>query len=791
MNRLRIFSFLLTGVLSASVLHAQLPVANLSTLYPAGGKVGSTVAITLGGTSLEGLREVLFSHQGISGKLHADGKKFVVTIGKDVPAGIHRAQVIGQYGVSNPRAFQVTRLNDVIGTAGISSFEKAMTVPVNSIVNGQTDKEANDIYKVAVKKGQRVLVQLLDRQIDSQLAGVATLFDSAQREVGRITNEQIGDHTATADGDLYVQVSDRVYRGGSTYYYRLKVSSAPQVDYVLPLAVKPGAKSKIKIFGRNLGGAKTTATIDRTPVEMKEIEVTAPPASQALPTGISLAARQATLDGFNHEGHLIGFATDPVIVDTEPNDSPEKAQAIKLPCDLSGQFYPARDRDYYSFDAKKGEVYQAEMISHRLGLPTDPLAVIQKADQGKDGKWTYADVFTLSDGDKNFGGPDFNTFHHDDEGRFEVKADGSYRVVVRDLFNGVASDPRRVYRLIFRKAQPDYQLVVQPISRKAKTDKRDVWRSNTLLRQGDVEVLNVLLFRRDGYREEINIEIEGLPAGVSFSPLKLAGTLKSGLLMVRADETAKAWAGPVRIVGKSKSAGKDLIRNARIATVNWDIDYSTSTTETAHVRLTDRLVLGVTDEPAPIELIANAGKPLEVEVGGKVKVPVKVARRGAFAADLKVKPYGHAALAKIKDATIKKDSGSLEINLATYKLPAGTHQLYLKTNSKGKYTRRSKELIAAEAAAKVAEAAALPAEKHAQALADVMKIKGLTPEQIAAVKKEADEAAKVAKDLVTKRDAAKKKAKDLAAKVKAKDLTVDFYSMPFLVKVNPKAKAKK
>ena len=778
----------LAGLFAGQQSHAQLPVASLSALFPAGGKAGATLDITPSGANLDQLRQILFSHPGLTGKLHADGKKFTVTISKDVPDGVYSAWVVGQYGASNPRSIAVTRMNDIVGVTGNVSFEKAMPVTVNSVINGHTDKENNDFYKVALKKGQRLTLQLLDRSLDSQSSGVLTIFDSSRQEVGHVDNEEVIDFTASIDGDVFVCVSDRVFRGGPSYYYRLQISAGAQVDYILPLAVKPGAKSKVKLFGRNLKGAATKAKIDRTAVEIKEVEITAPKSSQALPAGISLSEGGATLEGFASHGHLIGFASNAVVVETEPNNSPEKAQAVKLPCDISGQFYPARDRDYYSFDAKKGEVYQAEIISHRYGHSTDPLVVIQKATQDKEGKWTYSDVLTLGDADKNFGGVDFDTFHHDDDARFEVKADGSYRVVVRDLFNGVTADPRRVYRLIFRKERPDYFLVAQPIPRKAKTDRRDVWRSNTVLRQGDVEALNVLLFRRDGFKDEVNIEVEGLPDGVSFSPLRFTGSAKAGLLLLRGSETAKEWAGSVRVVGKSKLAGKAVTRTARIASVNWDIDYSASTTEKAHVRLSDRLVLAVTRESAPIELIADAGKPLEVTVGGKVKVPVKVARRGEFAADLKIKPYGHSALGKIKDATIKKEGGSLEINLATYKLPEGTHQLYLKTNSKGNYRRRSKALETAEADAKTAEAKAAEAEKHAKALTDVTKIKGLTADQIAAVKKEADEATKVAKDLVAKRDVAKKKAKDLAAKIKPSSLTVDFYSMPFFVKVNPKPK---
>ncbi|MGB0581201.1 MAG: hypothetical protein ACPGVU_16000 [Limisphaerales bacterium] len=784
--RKKILLTLLAGLLSGLSANAQLPVAKLSTLFPSGAKIGTSVEVTPGGSDLVGLRQAFFSHKGITGKVSSDGKKITMTVAKDVPEGVYSAWVAGDFGASNPRAIHVAQLNEVVSTTTNHDFDKAQVVAAGSIVNGYADKEKVDTYKVALKKGQRLLAQCLDKKLDSVLSGSVKIFDASRRELMRATNEEILDYTATADAHVFVQVSDRIFAGGTTYFYRLKLTTGPVVDFVLPLAVAPGANSKVKLYGRNLGAAVKSMTVDRKPLESKDAEISAPAASEKLPAGISLHDYQGAVTGFGSHGTLIGFAQAPVLLEAEPNNVATKPQVIKVPCDLSGQFYPARDRDYYTFDAKKGEVYWVEIISHRLGLSTDPLLVIQKVEKKAEGDWTAKDVFTLSDGDKNFGGPDYDTFHHDDDGKFTVAADGSYRIMIRDLFNGVKSDPRRLYRLIVRKESQDFQIVAQPIPRKAKTDRRDVWRSNTLLRQGDVEALNVLLFRKDGFTGEVNVEVEGLPAGVSHAPLKFTGSTKTAVLLLRAEESANPWTGSVKIVGKSKIGAKAVTRQARVASANWDIDYSAATTMKSTSRLSDQLILAVADEPSPLELIPASDKPIEAVIGTKVTVPVKVARRGSFAADLKVKPYGHAALAKVPDATVKKDAGNVVIDLKKYKLPEGTHQLHLKTNSKGKYRPASKELKAAEAASKAATDAAAAAEKHSKALAAVIKVKGLTAEQIAAVKKEADEAAKIAKDLVAKRDVAQKKAKDLAAKVKPKDYTVDFYSMPFLVTIKKK-----
>ena len=785
----RVISGLILSLFAAGVgeLSGQLPAARLTALHPCGARIGSTVEVALEGANLESAERMFFSHAGITAKPHADGRRFDVTVAAGTPAGIYSAWVAGHYGVSAPRAFHVGVAAEVAEAAGNHSFETARAVAVGSVVNGRADSESNDFYRVTLKRGQRLLVRCLDRELDSRMQGAVVVFDAARREVARSRLEGFAVHVAEADGDVYVRVNDFVYRGGGEYFYRLLVSVSEHVDHVLPLAVKPGEKTTMRVFGRSLTGGEASGgmMLEGQPLLVRSEELIAPPASAALPVGVALRDTHALLNTFSWRGSLIGFAEGEVVVEAEPNDSPDRAQSIRLPADISGRFHPARDRDWYAFEAKKGEVYEIEIISHRLHGLTDPLAVVQKAST-KDGRTSYADLLVLNDAAGNFGGDEFDTFHHDASARLNIKEDGAYRIMIRDAFNSAVPDPRRVYRLIIRRPDPDFALVVQPISRRPEGDRRDVWAWNAMLRLGDVAGLKVLVFRRDGFSGDIDLVVNGLPDGVSYSPSRLTGSEKTAELFLRSNEGAKAWAGSLSVVGKATVGERRLERPARFASVNWDIDYDNSTTHMPDVRLADRLVLGICDEPAPLELSAGDGKTIEAETGSKVKIPVKVARRGEFGADLKVKPYGHAALAKIGDATIKGTSGEIVIDLGKYKLPVGSHALHLMTSSKGKYRPVPPELKAARSDLAKASSAAAPAEAHAKALAEVAAIKTLSAGQKLAVQREADEAAGAAKELAARRATAEKLVKDLEAKQKPRDVTADFYSMPFVLRVNPK-----
>ena len=53
---------------------------------------------------------------------------------------------------------------------------------------------------------------------------------------------------------------------------------------------------------------------------------------------------------------LLTYARASVVIENDDNDTPEKAQAVNVPCEIAGRIDKKRDRDWYVFDAKKGDV---------------------------------------------------------------------------------------------------------------------------------------------------------------------------------------------------------------------------------------------------------------------------------------------------------------------------------------------------------------------------------------------------------------------------------------------------
>ena len=92
-------------------------------------------------------------------------------------------------------------------------------------------------------------------------------------------------------------------------------------------------------------------------------------------------------------------------------------------------------------------------------------------------------------------------------------------------------------------------------------------------------------------------------------------------------------------------------------------------------------------------------------------------------------------MAKFKAVKVAKDKteGTVDLNLATYKLPAGEYNLYLRSQVKGKYKRvKDDEYKAAKDAAAAADKVAKETKSDSDAAA---KNKDATAEAKAAAKK--------------------------------------------------------
>ncbi len=818
-RRTTLVALLAFGGLAISI-QAQLPLARLHTVFPPGGRAGSTVEVAVAGVDLDDATRIYFSHAGIKSAPAKDSNKFTVTIGAEAPPGLYEARVVGRYGVSNPRVFVVGDLPETVEPSGNNSAESAAIIASGTTVNGRVSANAVDYFKLTAKQGQRLLIECVAKAIDSRMDTVLSLVDANGRELERNRRGGVLDFTAPADGGYLLKVHDFTYRGGEEFFYRLTVSTAPRIDFIFPPAGQPGTKSKFMVYGRNLpeGALAKDLTIDGKPLEKAEVEIELPRQSTATPDAVfeSMDYRLTTPDGVSNPA-LIGLTTAPVVIEQEPNNQSGAAQKISPPCEVAGQFYPANDADWFVFDAKKSDAYWVEVFSQRLGLPTSPFVLIQRVTKNDKGEEQAADVQEVYESDANVGGTEFSTRTRDPAARFEAKEDGAYRVQVRDLFNRSASSPRHVYRLSLRRETPDFRLVALAQPPPPGKDKKDVLVWTPTLRRGETWPVKVLALRRDGFNGDIQLSVENVPAGVTAAPAKIESGKNTGLVWLSAAQNAAGWVGPIKVVGRAKAGDAELKREARGGSVVWGVNDPAEAA--VQSRITRDLVLAVTSEPAPLSVAAGEDKVWEAPKGGKLKIPLKVTRRGDFNASLKLKATGLAALDSLKELEVdgKAADATLEIDLAQQKLSPGDHVFFLQTQTPGKYRKDIETIEAAEAearaagkqvkdlstatkqateaseaatkAVKDAESAAKSATESEAAEAEA-RIKTATKAKAAADKAATEAAAKL-KDAEARKTELTKKAKELTDKNKPKDVTITIYSTPIRLKVLPAGETSK
>ena len=162
-------------------------------------------------------------------------------------------------------------------------------------------------------------------------------------------------------GKYTLSVTDREKNGSPDRFYRVDAGPLPYITKVFPLGVRAGQPASVAVDGVNLGG-------------QHEVKVD-PPKSADGWTTLPLKLKGDGAWTLNTVKLAVG--NDPEILEQEPNNSPEQAQAISLPVTINGHISGgsenggAADEDYFRFHASKDENLTIEVAAARLGSPLD------------------------------------------------------------------------------------------------------------------------------------------------------------------------------------------------------------------------------------------------------------------------------------------------------------------------------------------------------------------------------------------------------------------------------------
>lgn len=723
-----------------------LPAPRLLTTMPMGGKAGTTLDVTISGEHLEDIGDLSFSDSRIVAKpkTGADGKPvanvYVVTIAPDCPEGVYEARVMTRLGISSTRVFSVGTLDEVTETKPNSTLATAVEMPVNAVCNGVLADRSIDYLSFQAKKGQRLTIDCATRGIDSKLNATVIVADSAGRDLLVERRGGVLEFPVPADGKYVIKIHELTYKGGPAFFYRLALRERTE--------------------GSPVFGQPSTRPVN---------------AFSWPPTGLAMKTASE---------------------EKEAEGQTRAIQKIDLPADIAGTFFPAADVDVFDFEAKKGEEWWVEVASERFGRPTDPSVIVQRVSKTKSADGAEVESLTdvvefndvpspvkVSSNGYAYDGPPYNAGTSDVLGKLAIPQDGTYRLQLTDLFGGTRSDPNNRYRLVIRKAAPDFALVAWAIHMELRNGDRNALSKPIALRGGATMALEVIAFRRDGFDGPIDIAMEGLPSGVTASGLKIPQGQSRGLMLITAAPDAPRGYANAKFVGRAEINGELTQRPVSLASVAWPIPDSWG--EIPSPRLVADVPVSVSGvDAAPITIAPKSAK-IEAKVGQKLTIPLSVVKRSEFSGDkMQMKAIG-AGFERVPgfDLALNKDTAEVTIDLATLKTPPGEYVVAFIGGAVAKYRHRPDLAVAAEGEAKKAvdEAAALEVElKKIEELA-----KAAQPEK----KPEAEKAVasmggrmKSARENAAKAQAKMKQAKDASQPRDIADIVV---SEPIVIHVQP------
>lgn len=541
---------------------AQVPNPVLNTVYPAGGRAGTTVTVVLDGTGLDGLRDVRTTIPRLTAT-KIDANRFRLEIPAGTPAGTYDLRAVGAHGMSSPRAFVVGDRAEALEAEPNDTFDAAPGVAPDVAVNGRIEKPGDvDSFKFKAGAGQRVVLDCSAERIDSKLRAVLEVHDAGGKRLaasrGYTGVDPLIDFLVPADGAYFVKVFDLSYLGGPAHFYRLDIDTKPRVEFAVPCVVTRGRATNVKLYGRNLSPRKVTK--GGLALDCVEVEVTPPETDRGERLPLRLRPAQMTLDAFAYHypgGHapvLMSVTDVPVGTAARDNNAPERAQEITAPGEVCGQLADGDERHWYAVRAQRGEVLWLEAFGARVGSPVDlDVRVLDAA--GK------SELLALAGTADNLGGARFPTAHPDPAGRWVAPADGRYLILVRNLTGGLNRDPRRLYRLSVRREEPDFHLAV--VSRRADQP------AGLNLVAGGREVAEVLAVRRRGMSGPIRVTAENLPPGVQCPDAWIGPGQDRGVVVLDAARGCPGFAGGLSLVGHADVGGTTITRRAKGGTMVW------------------------------------------------------------------------------------------------------------------------------------------------------------------------------------------------------------------------------
>lgn len=650
--RLPAFILALTAAMFLPRSASSQPPSTIHWLFPAGGQRGQSIEVQVGSSAAQTPDTLLCSIPSVSCE-RLDVGRFKITIPSNAPLGHCHFRGLNANGISAPRSFIIGNQTELPEIPPNNAPDTPVTVPVNVVINGKIGQPGEtDVFRFPAKQGQLVVLECWSERIDSRLRAMLEVSDAAGKRLannrGYFGIDPAIPFHVPADGEYTIKIHDLTAAGSDEHYYRLSLSTAPRIVYTVPSAVERGKPAKISLFGWNLQrqppleksapsasprpeNSSATPSTSAHRFTSLDIEISADQAQPTWPPQLSLPSAHATLNCESFScllpdssvPFLIGLTDVPIIPDQPDNHSPESAQLITAPCEISGQLAAAYECDWFAVNARRGEVLYLEGIGERIQSPLDlQLSICDLQSLPASPTSSPPSIAQFADQPRNIGGA-FRTSHLDPSGRWVAPADGRYGIAIRNLIGGIANDQRRNYRLSIRREEPAFQIVAIP--------RRDV-PAGLNIRRGGRESFELLVFRQRGFTGAIQVVARNLPSGIECPDVWIGPDTDQVVAVVSADQNAIVAHGLLQLEAIVQDSEAALSADVPDAQKSPTITAAHSSAQPVRAgtivragspvgwgQLVSDLPFAVTSD-APLRISADAHETLEHHIYGKLQV---------------------------------------------------------------------------------------------------------------------------------------------------------------------------
>ena len=522
-----------------AVACGQTPYPMLMSTKPVAVPVGQISEVEVSARyNLFGASRALISGQGVTGEVISpvveSGKKpptlskikVRLNVAPDAEPGVRDFRLLTPQGASTLAQLVLVRDPVVSEKENNNTAKDAQLVPLPATVCGALARaEDVDYYRFQVDAATHLTfhvraMRLQDKIHDLQrhVDPIITLRSASGSILASCDNYFSADPFLSyqfEESDEYLlEIRDVRYNGNQYWEYSVEISHRPFVTNVHPLGVNAGRQTELTMVGFHLPDP---------PVAVLDI----PSSTRAGPALWRLPLQKGSSDPVP-----VIVAERPVLIESDgANDSADLAQPIPVPADVSGRIEVEGDVDCYRFDAKKGQRFSFEVMARRHGSQLDShLRILNPSgkqlasnDDLRLGKRLFADSWI-----ENWTAP----------------ADGPTVVEIRDVH--LRGGPGYTYHLTMHEAEPYFELYLD-------TDK-------TQLTPGTCGVIFARVVRKNGFKGEIELAVDGLPDGVTPSCGRILDTGQDGVIILAAAADAKPIASNVTVTGTAHQSAEDGAR---------------------------------------------------------------------------------------------------------------------------------------------------------------------------------------------------------------------------------------